>query len=68
MPYLVFYKVGPSQVWVHRVLHGKRAYDRILEAGENFVVAAAVDRSFERRYGDIPVRFVGLAGLIEELG
>ncbi len=29
-PYLVFYKIGPSQVWVHRVLHGKRAYNRIL--------------------------------------
>ncbi len=29
-PYLVFYKVGSSQVWVHRVLHGKRAYERIL--------------------------------------
>lgn len=29
-PYLIFYKVDPSQVWVHRILHGKRAYDRIL--------------------------------------
>ncbi len=29
-PYLIFYKVGPSQVWVHRVVHGKRAYQRIL--------------------------------------
>ena len=29
-PYHIFYKVGPSQVWVHRVLHGKRAYERIL--------------------------------------
>ena len=29
-PFLIFYKVGPSQVWVHRVLHDKRAYERIL--------------------------------------
>ncbi len=29
-PYLIFYKVGPSQVWVHRVVHGKRTYERIL--------------------------------------
>lgn len=29
-PYLVFYKVGPSQVWVHRVVHGKSAYERLL--------------------------------------
>ncbi len=29
-PYLIFYKIGPSQVWVHRVVHGKRAYGRIL--------------------------------------
>lgn len=38
------------------------------EEGENFVVAADVDRGFERRYGDVPVRLVGLAELIEALG
>ena len=28
--YLILYKVGSSQIWVHRVVHGKRAYERIL--------------------------------------
>lgn len=29
-PYLIFYKVRKSQVWVHRILRGERAYERIL--------------------------------------
>lgn len=29
-PYLIFYKIRKSQVWVYRILHGKRAYERIL--------------------------------------
>jgi hypothetical protein len=36
--------------------------------GKNLVVAADVDRSFVRRYGDVPVHFVGLAELVAELG
>ncbi len=28
--YLIFYKVGRTQVRVFRVLHGKRAYERLL--------------------------------------
>ncbi len=29
-PYLIFYKVASKHVWVHRVIHGKRAFERIL--------------------------------------
>ncbi len=29
-PYLIFYKVRGSQVRIHRVIHGKRAYEKIL--------------------------------------
>ena len=29
-PYLIFYKVHPARVYIHRIVHGKRAYERIL--------------------------------------
>lgn len=28
--YLIFYKVGTAQVRIHRVIHGKRAYRKLL--------------------------------------
>jgi len=36
-------------------------------AGENYVVAHDVDSPYQRKYGDIAVRFVGLRDLVESL-
>ncbi len=44
-----------------------KAFRRRYPAGRNLVVAADVDHEFERRYGDLRVRFVGLAGLVRIL-
>ena len=35
--------------------------------GRNYVVATDVPRPYDHRYGDVPVRFVGLPTLIEEI-
>jgi uncharacterized protein len=45
-----------------------KAFRRRYRAGRNLVVAADVDREFERGYGDLRVRFVGLSGLVRILG
>ncbi len=45
-----------------------RAFRRRYPKGRNLLVAADVDREFERRYGDLRVHFVGLAGLVRILG
>ena len=45
-----------------------KAFRRRYPAGRNLVVATDVDREFERRHGDLRVRFVGLAGLVRILG
>ena len=45
-----------------------RAFRRRYPTGRNLVVAADVDREFERGYGELRVRFVGLAGLVRILG
>ncbi len=45
-----------------------KAFRRRYPAGRNLVVAADVDREFERRYSDLRVRFVGLGGLVRILG
>jgi toxin ParE1/3/4 len=29
-PYMIFFKVSGSRVWVYRVLHGRRAWSRLL--------------------------------------
>jgi len=44
-----------------------KAFRRRYPSGRNLVVATDVDREFERRYGDLRVRFVGLAGLVRIL-
>ena len=44
-----------------------KAFRRRYPAGRNLAVAADVDREFERRYGDLRVRFVGLPGLVRIL-
>jgi Domain of unknown function (DUF4143) len=45
-----------------------RAFRRRYPKGRNLLVAADVDREFERRYGELRVRFVGLPGLVRVLG
>ncbi len=45
-----------------------KAFRRRYPEGASLVIAADVDRPFARRYGDVTVRFVGLSGLIEEVG
>lgn len=44
-----------------------KAFRRRYTEGWNFVVAADVDRFFTRSFDDVKVKFVSLAGLIEEL-
>ena len=44
-----------------------KAFRRRYPTGRNLVVATDVDREFERRHGDLRVRFVGLAGLVRTL-
>lgn len=44
------------------------AFRRLYPKGDNFVVAPDVDRSFSRAYGDIVVKFVNLAGLMNIVG
>lgn len=46
---------------------GVRAFRSRYPKGPNLVVAADVDAPYSRRYGDLDVRFVSLAGLIQEL-
>ena len=43
--------------------HGIQAFRRRYPGSRNLVVAADVTRSYDRRYGDIRVRFVGLTDL-----
>lgn len=50
-------------------LRGLTAFRRLYSEGENFVVAADVDRPFSRQFGDgIRVEFLSLRDLIERLG
>lgn len=44
-----------------------RAFRRLYPQGESFVVAADVERSFERPYADLRVRFVSIEELIARL-
>lgn len=44
-----------------------QAFRRRYPHGDNLVVANDVDRSFSRAYGDLRVKFVGLAALVSEL-
>jgi uncharacterized protein len=44
-----------------------QAFRRRYPHGDNLVVANDVDRSFSRSYGDLRVKFVGLAALVSEL-
>jgi len=44
-----------------------RALRRRYPDGRNWVVAADVDRAFSRSAGDLDIRFVSLAGLIDEI-
>ncbi len=46
---------------------GIKAFRRIYPDGKNFVVASDVTRSFNRRYGELLVEFVGLDQLISYL-
>jgi hypothetical protein len=46
---------------------GVRAFRSRYPTGPNLVVAADVDAPYSRRYGGLVVRFVSLAGLIQEL-
>ena len=43
-----------------------QAFRRSYRQGENLVVANDVERSFNRSYGDLSVRFVSLLALIAE--
>jgi predicted AAA+ superfamily ATPase len=44
-----------------------QAFRRRYPHGDNLVVANDVDRSFSRSYGDLRIKFVGLAALVSEL-
>ena len=44
-----------------------QAFRRRYPKGQNFVVASDVKQAFTKRFGEISVRFVSLAGLIERL-
>lgn len=44
-----------------------QSFRRIYPRGDNFVVANDVERSFTRSYGEVSVKFVGLADLIAKL-
>jgi predicted AAA+ superfamily ATPase len=44
-----------------------RAFRELHPGGRNFVVATDVPRSYERRYGEITVRFVDLPTLIDSV-
>ncbi len=46
---------------------GLAAFRRRYPAGENFVVAGNVDRTFNRRFGDLEIRFAGLEAFIAEI-
>jgi uncharacterized protein len=46
---------------------GMKAFRNQYEKGENFVVAHDVDRTYQKSYGKIQVRFVSLNGLISQL-
>jgi len=48
-------------------LRGIKAFRRIHQRGENFVVAANVHRPFTRRLGPLRVEYVGLSELIQNL-
>lgn len=43
------------------------AFRRQHPLGKNLVVANDIERSYSRRYGSVPVKFVGLSALMEEI-
>jgi hypothetical protein len=46
---------------------GLKAFRRLYEQGESFVVANDVVEEYSRSYGNLRVTFVGLSGLIRRL-
>jgi hypothetical protein len=62
-PIAVECKWSQSEFNARNIISFRRQYP----AGENFVVAADVDRQFSRRYDSITVRFVNLKDLIKTL-
>ena len=60
-------QVAQSRSAVNAITANFEAFRHYYPHGKNFVVAYDVDRSFERRYGDILLTFVNTHDLIKEL-